>query len=229
MLYKEWIIVRTKFWVSLFIYGVVGLLFSVLAYPFRDSINPHSLFYDWLWTCCGITVLTGILAGVDLVSEEIDKNTLSFLLTRPISREHIYRTKLGINAAAIAATFILSSLFVLWVDQLGSHPINLTTGLIGVIAVVLEALTMTCLSGLISIFARNTVSSMVIALATVTAGFFLLIVATNFLQVVATDLLQIYPLRLEGPGGYGLVIIIMALVGAVLYLAGLTAFRRREF
>jgi ABC-type transport system involved in multi-copper enzyme maturation permease subunit len=164
--------------------------------------------------------VAGVLGGVDIVAEEKANGTLSFLLTRPISRRQIYITKIGVNLAGILAPFLIGSLAVLGVDKVST---NLADNLLMVSLVLLVGVTTTCLSGLISIFARNTLQSMLLGLV-ITGS---LIGSFFILESILSGLIwQIIPPTL--PAGFLLMVLLSGLA-AGFFGAGISFFNRKEF
>ena len=114
MVYKEWLTVRYKMLLALVTYTLLGVL-SVIAWT---TAWKTSLMGIWLPVSLAGTCFMGALGGVDLISEEKDKGTISFLLTRPVSRARIYTTKIGLNVIGLASVYGLLTLIVLGLSYL---------------------------------------------------------------------------------------------------------------
>lgn len=128
MIYRELFNLRLKLllWVIVFFGGALFFLatntlsgpMAVAIYPDNDQERYNTLFGGWLKVMTIITPALTLFGAADIISEEVGKGTLSFLLTRPFSRTRIYITKILLNTGVFLACAILSSLVVLLVDQL---------------------------------------------------------------------------------------------------------------
>lgn len=191
MFFREWFGLRLKLATWAAIYGGWAVVFlfihvwpnqmSVFIGHWGDLDVYDTLFNKWLASIALMTPVLAILGGVDLVSEERNKNTLSFLLTQPVSRTRIYVTKLLLNSGIFMAIIALSSLFILVVDRLPrtvnmvsylpcatdpkslctdispglSRPIELDLALMGLGLILLFGLLILFITGLFSIRCRN--------------------------------------------------------------------------
>jgi ABC-type transport system involved in multi-copper enzyme maturation permease subunit len=121
MLYKEWLTVRTKFLLWLIVYAGAMALF---LYGRANHSYTEPLFQSWLGIACLVMAVISALGGVDIIAEEKSSGTLSFVMTRPISRTRIYTSKIGVNVAALAAASIPANLIMLALDQFIPTPVT---------------------------------------------------------------------------------------------------------
>src|SRR5690349_7139796 len=151
MLYKEWITVRFKFWLWLALYGLLGLLSVTLLSPTRYYVAassdyiPSPLFSIWISVSTLVTIFAAILGGVDILAEELERGTLSFLLTRHITRIRIYTSKILLNVTGLAGSYILVSLIILLIDRFQPNPINLGEALGSLALILLLGSAIVCL------------------------------------------------------------------------------------
>ncbi|HCJ09908.1 MAG TPA: hypothetical protein DHW14_01925 [Clostridiales bacterium] len=68
-----------------------------------------------------VAAVLAIVLGMGLVAAESGNKTLSFLLTRPVSRRRVLAVKLGVGAAALAVIIAVSSLTLVIASHLGGH------------------------------------------------------------------------------------------------------------
>jgi ABC-type transport system involved in multi-copper enzyme maturation permease subunit len=185
MWYKEWTAVRSKFYLWLLLYFIIAFIYTMFFSPYREgsiyhtqqiysailrldptlpmrSFFPPPMFVNWGLISLALTVLGAILGGADIVAEEADKNTISFLLTRPITRQQIYTGKLLVNIAALTTASSVVNLGMLVLDQTNLRSLEFWLGLVVMFVIVLTGAVVICISGLVSIFARNTVESLLV-------------------------------------------------------------------
>lgn len=117
MLYKEWRSARQKYFLVLLGYVLVGLLVSTLLGP-KMAFPSGSIFHNWVQWTLFVTIGAAILGGSDSIAEENGKNTLSFLLTRPVSRTTIFALKFLVSAACLSLIIAATSLVMFVVEQL---------------------------------------------------------------------------------------------------------------
>lgn len=116
MFYKEWLMVRPKLLLAIGVYGLLG--FSLVWIWGNNYQTNTTMFLQWAqWSVVALVVL-GILGGMDIVSDETDKNTLSFLLARPFSRDNIFFSKIGLNGLVLGGTYLVASGAVFVADQI---------------------------------------------------------------------------------------------------------------
>jgi hypothetical protein len=249
MLYKEWTTVRTKFLLWVLIYaGALGLFFEERRY----SSYSEPMFQVWLGISYLLMAVVAALGGVDIIAEEKASSTLSFIMTRPISRARIYASKIGVNVAALAAACIPANLIVLVIDQLRPTPVAVyqmvnetcgrnewcsawrqvgteyqstnalqSLGAIGLI--LLFGIGIICLSGLISIFAANTIRAIFFTIP----ALLLFVVLTVFLISCVSPYYLNNPIWVSSVNlATGLILI--AIAGGLFY-GGLVLFKRKEF
>lgn len=191
MIYREWFSLRFKLLAWLAIYGGWAILFlieNVWFTPWRTRFffqdqNGHqiyqSLFDQWLSNIAMITPVLALLGGVDLFSEEKSKQTISFLLTHPISRVRIYSLKLLLTGGVLVSVISLTSLIVLIGDRIPksvynsqftldacqpfeecfspglSQPVDLLPALTGLLLILLVAALVIFNAGVMSIYCHS--------------------------------------------------------------------------
>ncbi|MBN9391761.1 MAG: ABC transporter permease [Chloroflexi bacterium] len=244
MLYKEWLFARQKLLFVLGLYAGAAVLVVTVFSPNYLNQQVDPVFHTWILITLFLTGAMGIFGGVDTVAEEADKGTISFLLTRPVSRNNIFLTKLALNAAVIAAIFGLSSVIVFFLDKIPRVHLNYTrvtipdgwyleatgtvavptTGvweaLVSTTAVILLGLVFLCLSALVSVFVRNTITA--ILLTFIFTGVFLAAIAVfndHFIKSRIDYLVFMNPNILP----------LLILPVIVFLLAGLASFKHKEF
>lgn len=243
MLYKEWKSVRVKFWLWLLIYGGAGVLQLLTWSPgsarldvMTDTYN-NPLIQTWLTLGLIITMVVATLGGVDLVSEEVNQSTLSFLLTRPISRTRIYVSKVGLNVAALTIIYGLVSLGLVLFDQFFSprlpvarfgegitestQPVALSQSLAFIGLTMLIGIIIICVSGLISVLTRTLMQSLALTLPTLLV-LGLAIFAFSFRQGIFWLGIVLWPMTVVLAG------LLFTLAG-LFFCTGLVIFKRKEF
>ncbi|QBD80230.1 hypothetical protein EPA93_31335 [Ktedonosporobacter rubrisoli] len=126
MIRKELLEVRWKF----FILGPLILLvagMNVSPYtPFGTSAVSNLNAYVWQqWFWIGGPGLLGFMAaflGSGLIAGEVNKGTLYFLLTRPISRKRILLTKYATSMAILLILALTASIVIDGICLLLGHP-----------------------------------------------------------------------------------------------------------
>ncbi len=213
MIYREWFNLRLKLAAWLAIYGgwaVVFLSVNVLRNPMYvniygsgDSEIYTTLFNKWLENIAVMTPVLALLGGVDLISEEKNKGTISFMLTRPLSRTWIYITKVLLNTGVLVSVIALISLIVLVVDRLPrtvemsvynvppcrpdtycnvsatSRPIDFVSALIGLVLILLVGIVVVFNAAFLSIYCRNILQTVAAATPVVVLSYVFLLGAGN--------------------------------------------------
>lgn len=231
MLYKEWVSARPRMLTWLMVYGMLALALVIsrqtlieTGVPGREyTYNINPIYRTWLTISLLLTLVAALFGGAENISDEVDRGTLSFLLTRPVSRKQIYTTKILMNIAGLVATFIPCSLIVFVVDRFQPFPIPLWEGLGFTLLWLASGITLICLGGLVSIFTHNalqtvafTIAIPVIAATVITFGLYYLNIVGIYLQLSPE---WITGLSLAGMTG----------LSAGLFWAGLKAFSRKQF
>jgi ABC-type transport system involved in multi-copper enzyme maturation permease subunit len=175
------------------------------------------------------------------------------LLTKPVSRTRIYLSKLGINILALAVTFLPVNIVVLVIDQLNPTGIsdlarysaacrqenavesclaiirataessNLWQAIAVIGMILLFGIGIICLTGLISIFARNTMQAILFTPPALIA--FVVIVA---ISVVFSDRSNGVDNGLFNSISLTTPLLLLCLGGSFFYI-GLHFFRTKEF
>lgn len=249
MFYKEWIAVRFKFYLMLGLYGLASLLTLVLWLSGRSFSGKASLFYSWLTLNLIITLAAGVLAGAGLISEETGNETISFLLTRPLSRFRIYAGKILVNVLALVAAFGLVNGLMLGLSSLDPrhHDAAWTVptfqaGEPGmVIQTLLMGITVVCLGGLLSIFIHNLMVGVIVNVIMTLIGFQFYIIF--IFKIVLKEVIVIDRVDPDGTVRFSvpqvmqvsqsswnlsMVLFLTGLI-VVLFWLGKTAFARKEF
>ena len=253
MLYKEWKTVRIKFFLWVAVYLGAGIVFIIEKGGLNLGHNfSVPLFEHWQGISALAMTLSAALGGIDLVADEKANGTLSFLLTKPISRTRIYLSKLGVNLAALAVAFLPVNLLMLVIDHFNPTGISeqglsseaclqhlteecsqkiqataLSADMLQGIAVIglilLFGASIICLTGLVSIFARNTMQAILFAMPALAA----------FVGMVAASLVRLGPSGMVGIGYFYSVSIVTPLIvlwlGGSFFYIGLFFFKTKEF
>jgi len=199
---KEWRLVRYKLWLWLAGFGLITLnylLQNVLLKPFEMLVYPDggvekhtTLFENWILIAQGFLPIFAVLGGIDLISEEVGRGTISFLLAKPLSRSRLYITKIGLNSLVLGGVVGLLSLIMLLIDHLPrsvgiskwnvvkvgtaeyagfprneflgpSQPVEIFPALLSIALIILECVAITAIVGLVSIFTRNLLQTLAVA------------------------------------------------------------------
>lgn len=253
MLYKEWKTVRIKFFLWVAVYLGAGVIFIIEEGGYNLGHNfSVPLFEQWQGISALTMTLGAALGGIDLVADEKANGTLSFLLTKPISRTQIYLSKLGVNIIALAVAFLPVNLLMLAIDRFNptgiseqgrsseaclqhlieecSRKIQATTqasdllqGIAVIGLILLFGTSIICLTGLVSIFARNTMQAILFTMPALAA----------FVGMVAASLVRAGPSGMVGIGYFYSVSIVTPLivlwVGGSFFYVGLYFFKTKEF
>jgi len=202
MWYKEWRLVHYKLWLWLGGFGLITLnylLQNVFLKPFEMLVYPDggvethtSLFENWILIAQGFLPIFAVLGGIDLISEEVGRGTISFLLAKPLSRSRLYLTKIGVNSLVLGGVIGLLSLIMLLIDQLPrsvgvsrwnvtkegtavyagflrlrplepSQPVEIFPALLSIALIILECFVITAMVGLVSIFTRNLLQTLAVS------------------------------------------------------------------
>lgn len=268
MVYREWFSLRLKLLLWGVAYGggmLVFLFASAWPNPMTVTIYQqagqdvyNTLFGGWLTIIIVLTPVLALLGSIDLISEENGKGTLSFLLTRPLTRTRIYTTKILLSTGTLVAVCGLSSLLVLLVDQLPrrvlvsrwttapcgenaycsgwsngvlevSRPAELIPALTALGIILAAGTLLICATGLLSIFTRSMLQNAITAATPVLIIYLVLNANGPFARTS-----QFAPMQTEllnwAELGQRLGWMVGLSGGAVIvFLAGLIAFNRKEF
>jgi len=276
MWYKEWRLVRYKLVLWLLGFGFLTLAylsqflffrrFEMLIYPGNGQDNYTTLFENWLKEIWNYLPILAILGGIDLISEEVGHHSISFLLSKPISRCRIYLSKISLNSLIFGGAIGLWSLVVLVIDRLPrsvdsqkwtvvkegaevyggilgngvttSHPAELFPAFFSIVLMVLLGSTITAMFGLISIFTRSVIQTLlfsVLPLGALLFGFYELGKYINIPpEVMVGGKISFVPIE-EVPLVAGIVegrligIGIVTVLAGILVGVGLFFFQRKEF
>jgi ABC-type Na+ efflux pump permease subunit len=250
LFYKEWLAVRGKLLAMAFIYLAAGLnsfnnwSSNVSSYHAGFDFPPYPPFFlnSWLDIAQLVTLGMAVLAGADTIAGERGQGTIGFLLTKPVSRTRVYLTKLAVNAGILAVTLLGNSLIMFGLDQLhNTRPVyaNISETQAGIVAVIPTPVTTAgdaiittlalfglglvwlCLSALISIAVRTIIVTIIASLVTIVGILFVLSYLNSnyvYIRLSLPELIQ-YPWFTPA----------IIFVAIVFLMAGLLAFRRKEF
>lgn len=245
MFYKEWKSARVKVLLWLGLYSFFAFIYCFFAtslslngwlrhfnpatlavtnFTYNDYLSSLSftdpLYQGWLAMFFFLTIINAVLGGIDAVSEEKDKQTIGFLLSRPVKRSRIYTAKLIVNNAGLWVASSLASLPVWLVDVTGPKPFGLKLVFLGTIVILLLGTTVICLTALISIFANNAIQTLMISLA-----------ALLVLYLIWYNLAHNSNIPINTYSAIGLVFYSLTFSGLALalYCAGVSCFAKKEF
>jgi ABC-type transport system involved in multi-copper enzyme maturation permease subunit len=262
MWYKEWTTVRSKFYLWLLLYFIAAFSYTMFFSPYRlgsiyhdqqiylealrsdptltlQGFYPHPMFEDWGFISLAMTILCAILGGADIVAEEADKNTISFLLTRSVTRQQIYTSKLLVNIAALATASSVVNFGMLVLDQTNLRSLEFWVGLVAMLVILLAGTVVICVSGLVSVFTRTTVESLLATVGVLLALYgigavvimWIIFVVLNALVTVYLNATGYRPVNVQLIAGlsvlFGLVLILLLIFGT--YKLGLYFFQRKQF
>ncbi len=183
MLYKEWRVIRFRFFLAIAVFIGMGAWTLIYWKPtpkcqstpdgtyvctssYLDTLSFNS---TWLLYGLFLTVGFGILLSADLISEEQNNGTLTFVLCRPISRATVYAAKIAARVVALLVmqSFVFISLLILGPIFKNSSPDNLPNELTLTLALMALGVWLVCLSGVISIFTTNAIQTILITVLVV--------------------------------------------------------------
>ncbi|MEI6043681.1 MAG: ABC transporter permease subunit [Chloroflexota bacterium] len=250
MLYKEWLSMREKAYLWLGIYAGLILLTLIVWSP-NERFGPFTLytvygnlndldfisftiplFVEWLSFSASVTWIAALFGGADMISDELDKGTLSFLLTKPLSRARIYTTKMLLNVAGLTLMFGLSSGVVFVIDRFQPHPVGLWQAFVWSLLIWVVGVTIILLSGLISVFTRNVLQTIALTVA-IPAGFGLM--GSIALSVLSSLFIFLAERNIFLPIDMNSNLLLVWSTPALVILAcgffwgGIVAFKRKEF
>jgi ABC-type transport system involved in multi-copper enzyme maturation permease subunit len=116
LLWKEW---RENWVILVMAIGVICLLAYLLE--INREFNPG--FNDVKVVFFFIPLFIAIITA-NLFSTEFGHNTMSFLLTQPISRSKLWLTKVGFGVFVVFLLILGSILGVYYISRLTPHPIQ---------------------------------------------------------------------------------------------------------
>lgn len=215
MLYKEWQSTKFKFYILLA--GFCLLIFATIS---PNAYRYGSAYNRWANLSVFVMLLGGILCGADLVADEKDKGTLNFLLSRPISRTHIYLSKFCVNFGSLAIAFLIPDFFVFLTNP-RSFYFNLGLLLGSSTMIMLVGAISLGIASIISIFSANTIRAISFSVLAVV----IIVPSLGFLNAALHLQLDLYIF------GYGLVGLLISggLATTIFLVAGLYAFNHKKF
>ena len=186
MWYKEWRHARPKILVAVFAYFLVG---TYCFFSWFASFYYETLFEKWLTPSLIVTVMVATLAGVDVVAEEKDRGTLSFLLTRPLKRTRIYAIKILVNLGWLSVVYGVATAVMIGLARVHlaryyayydhghfltppnvvrvgfgySYSWSLGWSLAAALVVLMLGIGTVCYTAFVSIFARSVIQAIVIS------------------------------------------------------------------
>nr|BBH87976.1 hypothetical protein KTC_27270 [Thermosporothrix sp. COM3] len=104
---------------------MVPMFQSVAQEPLKDTFEAL-VWQSWfMMNGPAILGLFAILLGSGLIANEVNKGTLFFLLSKPISRDRLLLTKYGVSAGLLLIVGLMSALTVVLVCLLLGHAQNI--------------------------------------------------------------------------------------------------------
>lgn len=142
-----------------------------LPQALQDQVQQMLGSYDvYLWTQWfsktgpeALALLAAIL-GAGLISNEVSKGTIFFVLSRPISRDRVLLVKYGINAAILLGVIVLGSIALLVASTVVGHPQNVEGILVSTALLWLGMLFIQGLAVLGSVFFKDVLRPLIGAL-----------------------------------------------------------------
>jgi ABC-type transport system involved in multi-copper enzyme maturation permease subunit len=110
-----------------------------------------------------LAILAAVL-GASLIAGEINRGTIFFLLSKPVSRDRVLLTKYLVSAVILLGTVLLSGLALLVVAALIGHPQSVTGVLLSTVLLWLGMLFVLGLALLFSVLFKDVLRSLVGAL-----------------------------------------------------------------
>lgn len=269
MVYRELFNLRLKLllWAIVFFGAALFYLASntlfgpmpVTIYQENGQEMYNTLFGGWLKIMIIITPALAVFGAADVISEEVGKGTLSFLLTRPFSRTRIYITKVLLNTGVLLACATFSSLLVLLVDQLPrqvlilrwttspcgdnaycsgwtggnglepSRPAELIPSLVALGVILSAAILIVFGTGLLSIFTRSFIQTIATVLPLALLVYLVLTRNGPFARVSQYAPTEAELLSWTDTPARLLWLEGLVFLSGIVFLGGLVAFRRKEF
>lgn len=188
MIAKEWRDARWK----LFLGTMAVLVLAALVIPpyerMRDIPNPSNLSGEFGTATGNVLVPLAALLGVGLISGEAGRNTIVFLLSRPLSRTRLLMAKYAVGAGSLLAVSSLSGVGVLVSAAARGYPIGQFNAWgvgLSVLLMWLGSLSVFGVALLISIFSKDVMRSVV---TTVPAVYLLLLLPGPLMDAVLQSL-----------------------------------------
>lgn len=229
---------------------------SIYQQDGQDIYN--TLFGGWLTILIMLTPAMALLGAIDLISEETGKGTISFLLTRPLTRSRIYATKILLSTASLVAIAGISSLIVLLVDQLPhqvlilrwttnpcgdnaycsgwngggletGRPAELIPALAAVGIILVIGGLIVCSVGLLSIFTRSMLQTTAAAAPLLLITYLVLNGIGPFARVSQYQPMQTELLQYVDLDHRLSWMTVLSIASIIVFFAGLLAFNRKEF
>ncbi len=235
MWYKEWLTVRHKLILMTAIYTLIGASVILIFGQYRSRFN-EGLYDYWLSIASIATVFLGMLGGLDAFSDEVDKNTLSFLLTRPISRANIFRSKIWLYGLVMSFVFFFFNFLMLllshltyqntWTDLYNPPTIEFSSIFAANSLVLLGGWSGLTLSALVSIFTRSAMQTLFVTLVIAMVIFPVFFIING---LVFSSLVSIGVTRMGNLTSFLAMLIPEILLVGGLYRAGFVSFKRRVF
>ncbi len=247
MWYKEWLTVRFKLVLMIAVYTLFGGALC-LVYSSRGT-SYMKLFDYWILIGGVITLMIGVLGGLDTFSDEVGKNTLSFLLTRPVSRRKIFLSKVGLYGLGMIIIYPLISFVIFLADHtphyfnnygylngnycnqefLGvaaAEMINTTNAIIATALVLLAGLGGLALSTLVSIFTRSAMQTLTVTLVILLP---FVVALAPAIQTTVYSIKFISFSNREDVTDFLRIVLPEMLLVVGLYIAGFISFKRKMF
>jgi ABC-2 type transport system permease protein len=111
-----------------------------------------------------ILAILAALLGASLIASEVNKGTIFFLLSKPVSRDRVLLTKYAVSALILLGVTLLGGLAILAAAAIVGHPQNVGGVLISTVLLWLGMLFVLGLSLLFSVLFKDVLRPLVLAL-----------------------------------------------------------------
>ncbi len=232
MLYKEWLLARTKlkilgviYFIGIFYVGTIGVITLAVfgSVPLGSNSDKfRGLFTYWGGVGALIAFISAILASADAFSEETEKNTLSFLMSRPISRVTIYSNKLLAGLAITLIPYLVCGLLASWFDLIfTTGPETYFENLSSMLLITSIVSLVVGMGTLISLFTRYTLLALILTMVIAV----IIVIVSNGISSSFNN----FKLFTEGMINRTIVTLGMGMISYLLYLLGKTIISHRQF
>jgi len=144
----------------------------------RTSDFQAHIWEHWFYLSNGplIFLLFAIVLGCGLIATEVSQGTITFLFSRPLSRNRILLTKYAVSAASLLIVAILSSIAILVSSMILGYTLDMIRLLTATFLFWLGSLTPLGCALIFSIIASDTLRALLWSLLTFAVGNVLLLI-----------------------------------------------------
>lgn len=175
-------------------YSLFGEPVNVVApSPAEDAgYLRYLLWSQWFTEASGnlVLMLVAAILGAGLISDEVNRGTLFFVLNRPISRGRVLLTKYAVNAGVLLAISLLGSAALLATTGAFGYPQNAGGVLVSAVLMWLGLLFVLGTALLLSVALDNTLLAI--------AGTFLVYVLTSVVPALVAQQIAVIFLSSQG-------------------------------